>query len=431
MNGTHPQPLMQLESPTLAFRERIARKHKSKARAAHRAYTDEKKLWQACLAGSANAIVPDEDILARLRAGVSSERWHEGRSKGQLFRFRNLAGCGKRTMISRCQMCGVDGKPTPEGCGVTRLCPKCSIRKAKQRRARFGRSRHRVWLQSKASGALRKDRTGGCYSDKMLTLTIPHFLTQDLLEWRKKLYVAGEASTIKELNKILHCGDGRELGGVVKQRIAMLFEACPRFIRRLRRHWKELGEREWAYHRSFEWTPGKDGLGHPHFHFWLWCPFIDADLVSEMWTEALLEVGAPPPQTASGFYRADIRSFRDVGGHELSAEILKGGERRRALEYSRLYHGPSSAFEYASGWTVADVLDQAPDVVASIYEALEGRRLVQASRGFFERDAKCKCRACLSPEPKLVRFERTYVPRNFDPATFDLPDLPGAREAPS
>jgi hypothetical protein len=29
------------------------------------------------------------------------------------------------------------------------------------------------------------------------------------------------------------------------------------------------------FYRFFEWTPGHDQLGHPHFHVWLLCGWID------------------------------------------------------------------------------------------------------------------------------------------------------------
>jgi hypothetical protein len=44
-------------------------------------------------------------------------------------------------VIASCLTCGDARKARPEGCGVARVCPRCSLAGAKERRARFGKAR--------------------------------------------------------------------------------------------------------------------------------------------------------------------------------------------------------------------------------------------------------------------------------------------------
>ncbi len=167
-------------------------------------------------------------------------------------------------------------------------------------------------------------------------------------------------------------------------------------------------------HRAFEWTPGKDGLGHPHFHVWMLAPYIPETTIMVMWRDALLAVGVPIAPDAPVI--VDIKRFRDFDGAAVG-ELVKGGS-RQALEWSRLYkRGPAHAFEYADGWTISKALETArPDVVASLYMALEGARLTQASRGFFEADEPAACETCKVQGCWHVRFEPIVMKLSDDDA---------------
>lgn len=160
-------------------------------------------------------------------------------------------------------------------------------------------------------------------------------------------------------------------------------------------------------HRAFEWTPGADGLGHPHFHLWTICPFVPKSAIERMWLDALHTVGV---RNSDGspleHVRVSIQAFKDFDRAAVG-ELVKAGN-RKAIEASRLYkHGPANAFEYADGWTIADAMrDCPPDVVASLYMALEGARLTQASRGFFLDDEPPACDTCKAQGCWHVRFEK-------------------------
>lgn len=353
--------------------------------------------------------------LCVLHEATTAVAWHEGRDVGQRERFATVRGCGRRVRTARCGMCGEKRAPVLEGCGVRRVCPRCSVAEAKARRARFGRARGRALIDGARYGLTREIRKGGRYTEKMLTLTIPHC---DLVE------ASGEIARVGL--------------STLQARVAAAFAAWPRFLRKANRHWRgsrrEGRNRETrvAYHRAFEWTSGSDGKGHPHFHVYLWSPWIDVDLLRSWWAEALREIGWPVASDDDGRPIVSVH-LRMLRAFDLRAvrELMKGG-RRSALTLSRidfvrvsdgaeLVRGRAAlerspgldAFKYAEGWTLGDVADCGPDVVARLYMALEARRLSQASAEFFVADPLCACAVCgasafrvsFAPAPSSVELD--------------------------
>lgn len=439
MNDTQGGPLRQLEAATREFRDHLARLHRkrwtaerARARAALEAWDplaepdayhiDERtgEVWE----GSRSTAKTVETI----QDAISVATWHRQRDNGQKYRFRKLAACGSRVVIAQCRVCSTDGKPVPEGCGVARLCARCSLAAAKQRRARFGRARQRAAVELGRVGFTRTRRAqktrapGGVWSDKMVTLTVPHFLLSHVEADAPLLDVDGKAKA--------------RATDAVMARIYAVRTAWPLFARALRKWFKNGGTLEkkkrgahWVarmpigvpladgtfapppMHRAFEWTPGKDGLGHPHFHVWMIAPFIPAETIAAMWRDALRAVGVPIERDA--YVRVQVKRFRDFDRNAVG-ELIKAGT-RQALEWSRLYKqkaiaaagGPRNAFEYADGWTIAEALETArPEVVASLYMALEGTRLTQATRGFFLDDEPATCTTCKAQGCWHVRFEQ-------------------------
>lgn len=352
---------------TGSFRHSIARKHDRKKHVANGQAAYLKRF----------AYTPDRrDAIEELEA---TSMWHKRRANGQRNRIENLLACGAKTGQSSCEGCG--GTHTfLVGCGVNRLCDQCSTKNAIKRRARFSMARAARVLDANRSGLFQRRRTGikaipknidaqlfgvGAFSEKMVTLTVPHF------------------------------GDDVQC---VKERIDAIFEAWKIFSRsmqrdlRRRRKWDPMGQ-VWM-HRAFEWTPGGDALGHPHFHVWLLCPFISLDVLREMWTEALELAGIG----MEGFAVVNITRFETLSP-ALAREIIKGGQ-KKALNYSgkKESNEIGSAFDYADGWAISDVWDQIEsDVLAEIYKALEGKRLSQGSRGFYDvgiEKVQGDCRHC-------------------------------------
>jgi hypothetical protein len=272
------------------------------------------------------------------------------------------------------------------------------------------------------AGVLSKYRKGGRWSEKDFTLTLP------------------------DAHPSL-CGDD-----AVERRIDVLFDAWPLFLQRLNAHLrkhafspKSLDEplSEWpkalireqkvkkdclpkdalrrilrggvekpgaefgvrlltlrvANVRSFEWTPGHDGQGHPHFHVWFWGPFLDTEKLREWWAESLTSCGVKvQPEELVHAY------LREVKSKWIVKEVIKGKDkyttRRLKLISERADADGSHPFSYVEGWHVdfkakhggkdADALTQ-----ARVFMALEKRRTTQASFGFLGLGEQlCSCPSC-------------------------------------
>src|SRR5207253_2507567 len=147
---------------------------------------------------------------------------------------------------------GRDGdlRVVPEGCGVRRVCVQCDNQGAAQRRARFGSARGRAYVEGDRYGLRRRYRKGGSYTEKMLTLTVPHFALADAKPGRRKRNGQIEPG-VRELS----CDD-------LHARIVAIWLAWPRFMRKVIEHLRERNEHHFSWHRSFEWTPATDGIGH-------------------------------------------------------------------------------------------------------------------------------------------------------------------------
>lgn len=398
------RPHAALEVGTWPFRVGLALKHQRKARAARRAYLDTLGTWRAAAEGwtegvdlPADAEVDDgarsfaaftEIVSEAAKSEVSTEKWHASRMHGQITRFDRVRACGGRVMVATCKACGEDRKPVLESCDVRRVCEACDVAGAKARRARFGRARGRALIDADRYALFQSNRLGGRYSEKMLTLTVPHWDLEDATPGSK---------VEKEAKDTIHA------------RIAALFRAWPELSRKLGQFWRKRFEHSVAYHRSFEWTSGSDHKGHPHFHVYLFSPFVDLDVVREWWALALRRVGWPvlEDEVSPGVFRSRVMvHVKGLPGWNLHAvrELMKGGK-RSAIDLSRIGGdgAGADAFSYADGWTMSDVVEK-DDVLVRLYCALEGRRLTQASRGFFVDDEPPECQCCGGREFR-VRFE--------------------------
>jgi hypothetical protein len=376
-----------LEENTEHFRKRQASKHAKVLRercASYRAHVRQLEEHEGA---------PPPPLVEALHEDVNAIKWRQGRMRGQLERFANVRGCGGRKMVAECRSCGHERAPISESCGVRRVCARCDTSGARKRRARFGRARGRVMIEAKRYGLFHRNRKGGRYSEKMLTLTVPHAQLS-------------EASG--------HVASSERVECTLSARIEALFAAWAPFLRRVNDWMRRNDHRHFAFHRAFEWTPAKDGDGHPHFHVYLWSPWLPIDLLRAWWADCLREVGWPVEtyEDEHGNERdrisVDLRRLRSFS-LDAVRELLKG-DTRKALTLSRVEFvraddpGASAftrrsspgmdAFRYAEGWTLASCENVSHDVRARLYCALEGRRLTQAARGFFVADVPCECSRC-------------------------------------
>lgn len=118
-------------------------------------------------------------VLEHAEARLRSARWHDERAGGQLRRFESLRHCGQQLRRIECTCCGTV-RDLDVGCEIGRLCVRCRAKEASSRCARFGRARARIMRNADRLGLLRAKQWGGYWSEKFLTLTVPHFERREL-----------------------------------------------------------------------------------------------------------------------------------------------------------------------------------------------------------------------------------------------------------
>jgi hypothetical protein len=385
---------------TRAFREVCARKHDTLRRAADDqlkttlAFVEQRKAERQSWGETADS--PDDaiaDLHHEARRIEARRDWHANRARGHRDRFERVRACGSGKARAHCEECGAE-HDLPVRCDVWRVCLGCRAQSAIERRARFGRGRAAAVRRTSRAGLFSPRRRGGRWSEKHMTLTIPH------------LHVEGDAAT-------------------VHHRVSSIFDAWRSFTISLRKHWlvqrvsallglglkraearaRAKAEQRLAperYYRFFEWTPGSDLQGHPHFHVWLLCPFLDHAWVARTWGNALRGVGVAFEDDPI----VDVREVR-TRPNEMARELLKTKE---AIKLSRLEtsgRGGQVIVEYADGWTIVDVVESGRvpvSLIAALYEALEARRVSQASLGLLAPHELAICGECGEQGAMVIRM---------------------------
>jgi hypothetical protein len=322
----------------------------------------------------------DAARLDRLAALQRQARWHLSRATGSLERFPRVRDCGDAQIIATCNRgCGVE-RTSPAHCAVGRLCMKCRARSAQKRKTRFDVARELALSELRHRGVLAGSRRGrvprgGKWDEKFMTLTIPHV----------------EVTAIEGAREACEAKGIGEASQSVAARIELVFEAWRYFSLQLQRWGRKVHKATGktariAWYRAFEWNPSDgskadkpsgilrsdSGLGHPHLHVWIVCPYLDKHLIDTWWRAALRRAGLP----WSGPLVTDIGEWR-MPGKDRGHELIKG---TRAIRMQ-------TAVQYIEGWSIVDMMDGAripAEVAARLYEALDAHRLVQTSSGLLE-----------------------------------------------
>jgi len=319
---------------TAEHREALARHHDTRAR---------KKRAQLRLKGASEREVLEET------------RWDTTRAKGHRERISRVLACGAEEIRVTCICCEASFDISL-GCGSRLYCFQCRDSYAARRRGQFLAARNEVVADAALQHLFDVRRRGGRYSEKFLTLTVPH--------------IEGEP---------------------VQQRIQRLLAPWPIFLKKLNRYLKDHGIGRVEWFRVIEWTEGKGDLhGHPHFHLWIFSPFLDHNDLRQMWREALVLSGCPPELCEHPIIY--IEAVRDSQGgvreliKYLTKDITAGGKKLPA------------------------------EVYAEVIKALEGTRSTQGSKGFIGRAKKAApaCKDCGSLLPKDVRKKRKQVPNKSE-----------------
>lgn len=396
--------------------------------------------------------------LRHPRGSVSGYHWHKQREQGQRERFLRVRRCGIDRMRHWCGTCHVPGPDIQLACDQHRLCLGCRERRAHKFQRRMMGALEVVRddlerLQLNRPTRVRADGSlirGGEWSEKFLTLTLPH--SGDI------------AADVRELPR-----------------------AWRRFWRALRTHFTKdvlageepLERRKLAelirFVRVIEVTEGVDGLGHAHLHVYLVGPYIDKYRVAHLWGDALSKsyqtalarAGAvhpltstlAPPVTLGVMAKLRENLVRRGVGRIVIERIL---ERERGWYVTcRGEHGNTLALLWAPVVDIRQVVKDGPtregqiarsnvsaelckylikdcsnedgryellepSVYARIYAALEGRRAIAASRYLLTPVKKpCFCAGCGGQWNRWIEVPgTTAVPRG--PPEQML--LPGVRQ---
>jgi hypothetical protein len=371
--------LRKVEANTIDHRERKALDFEAKAR----------RLEKCEKGRQAVALARGEAVDHRRVAKAG--RWHRSRAQGQRFRFSNAINCGASPSMLRVS-CGACGNVTdhPLTCGATLACIACRGRLQAERRAQVGNGVRIIERRGKTLGLLRKNRKGGRWSHKFITLTIPHERHHTIGD---RIELAHRAWThfLKSFNGWLrartvrapHCSADAKCG------------TCERCTV--------------TWYGSHEWTVGDDERGHPHVQLWFFGPFVDREDLSDMWRAALEKAGLGDPVEDNG--RTRFRWEGDVITEVQEAKDARGG----------IYE----LIKYVVKDIVADGEFVRAKLYGELFESLDGRRLRRGSKGFIalcETPIPCSCGAvgCYStkilerPDP-IEAGEREAIERSCGP----------------
>jgi hypothetical protein len=328
-----------VEAATAMVREQAARRLDTRGRALA---LDRRRLWRD------SGLVAREEKTERAAASPPKVvRWHASRAQNKRKLFDNVRKCGdgegaKVTLVCR-GGCGKD-LVIDTGCNSAWFCPQCRARTATRFRLDFENKRlGLVTACTRASLTRRNQRKGLRWGERLVTLTLPH-----------------EGSPTERIRVLLEVWARfwRVLQDDLKPRLrapsGITLDDMPNGVgTRIKGEELELADLL-SYVRVLEWTPGSDGLGHPHLHVWLFSRFIEQSTIKALWEDAHEHV--------TGKRATLIVDVRKAGGdvaHELVKYLTKD-------------------------WDVTpDGAKRArPEVFAEVYAALCDKRLRQSSAGF-------------------------------------------------
>jgi hypothetical protein len=287
--------------------------------------------------------------------GTAMSAWHEARARGVGERFVRVPTCGR--LLGVAEEDGTGRVVLVEyRCGDWRVCHRCLGRRKRKLRQLSEQ------VRSRALAALRPEMgryyggAEGRWSEKLLTLTVPH-------------------------------------SGDIRVDAARGTRAWALYEQRFRHHFRE--QRGLGKDRgNIPWIAGIEAARgvHWHKHQWLLSPFVEVALLRVWWGRALIEAGVPNelmPHHRWGDVCSGVRDEERVRGWlGVSADDvvpwpvvdLRGG----------------TLADYATKVGLADYVVKSdgvpmelhPALRAVAYEALDGARIVQCARGWRAQDGR-------------------------------------------
>ena len=327
-----------------------------------------------------------------------ASRWHTSRAEGKRELFERVGRCGTDdahliTLVCR----GCKGPIEIEvGCNSHWFCPSCRARTADKFRADFETKRlGLVTAATRAGLTRRRQKKSERWGERLLTVTLPHIGDPGervrLLRatwgrfWRTLREALRPALQVRSGITLLDVPRGMTERAIAQRQKKALASFENYTLRRMKD--RRIGPLEWkkrieffpaldehgvalasdlnvelslwdmlSYLHVFEWTPGADGLGHPHMHVWIFSRYIEQALLERLWREAYAHVSETPLEDI-GKLVVDIRQAKPDVAHELVKYMTKD-------------------------WEISDTGAKraAPEVFAQVYAELCDKRLQLGTR---------------------------------------------------
>lgn len=359
---------------------------------------------------------PEREARAKLETP-----WHSARAETKRRLFEKVAECGEGhtlELVCRSGSCG-ERFTVPLGCGQAFFCPKCRARRATAFRVDFQRKQLGLVGIASRAGLLhryRKRKVGGRFGERLLTLTVPH-LSEDGEPLGVAQRIYDLRNTWDRFNRLWRDELRGKLRGLKSGITIQNSQVGLPVPRGKAKPSDELSLFELVSSlRVFEWTPGEDGKGHPHFHVWIFSPFLDVHWLRSLWSRAYADV--VQPKRVCQLLVVDVRSNQDCQSgiaHELVKYLTKDwhltGDKAKRV---------------------------APEVFAELYSIVDGTRTRQSSQGLAHwavaKDKSCPCCAFSSERGHWARVfvnhdvQEQANMRSTGP--LEYPDVPAVGVAP-
>ncbi len=363
-------------------------------------------------------------------AAPAESAWHSARAETKRRLFEKVAECGEGhtlELVCRNGSCG-ERFTVPLGCGQAFFCPSCRKRRANQFRVDFQRKQLGLVSTAQRHGLTHRYRRraiGGRFSEKLLTLTLPH-----TREWHAPLALGerGEAYTVRErVENLRVCWERfwRLFRDELRAKLGNLqsgitIENSPIGLPMPRGRAKAKDTLALfdlvSSLRVFEWTPGDDGLGNPHFPVWLFSPYLDQRWLRSLWSRAFADVCAP--SLVCPLLVLDVRAAHECEGGSIANELVK--------YLTKDWHLTGDGAKRVG-----------PEVFAELYTLVDGTRTRQSSQGLAHwqvpKEKSCPCCAFSSEREHWARVfvNHEAAERSAKPSELlEYPPVPGAGVAP-
>jgi hypothetical protein len=395
------------------------------------------------------------------RGELEGSRWHLSRADGVRTVFKRVKECAEdpRKLVLTCRNSECRNRlEIKMGCDSQMFCLECRQRRAQDFRHDFNRKRLGLMNSARLSGL----------RDRALDRQAKRLAKEELkARFRERAHRMMRGQPLAELTDPPQLRDWREFShrmgermlsltipdeGSPEHRIDVLEKTWKRFWRLFRQEYRprfknistklradaeakieatpgmrhdpktgeELANGEtlsmwdlFHYLWVLEWTPGKDGNGHPHLHVWLFSTFLPDRVLRALWNRAYAEV--TDEKTFCRLLVIDIRAPEgDKGDFDsgIDSELVK---------------------YLTKDWSEDGVRRLSPAIYGRIYKRLDGRRRRQTSAGLGNWTlAEHKACACCYHESSpfrhwaFVSIEAPLQRKAVEPATMLVfPDLAG------